>query len=66
MGVVDELVQDKSSEDYDACICGDYRYQHENGNGECKVCGWMKHPEGGCHKFVLCQKANDTRNLPIR
>lgn len=50
----------------DICICGDYREQHENETGKCRVCHWRPYPEGGCQKFVLAQRANDPRNLPIR
>jgi hypothetical protein len=23
---------------YDVCMCGDYRYQHENNDGICELC----------------------------
>ncbi len=50
----------------DICICGDYRSQHEKGTGKCNVCHWMTYPEGGCQKFILAQKGDDPRNLPLR
>jgi len=53
-------------EDFDICICGDYRHQHENGTGKCNVCHWMPYPEGGCIEFVLAQRGDDPRNLPLR
>ncbi|GAG89901.1 unnamed protein product [marine sediment metagenome] len=48
---------DYRDEDFDICECGDYRHQHENGDGECKVCRWNNSipSEKPCQKFV---KAN--------
>jgi hypothetical protein len=36
--------------DFDICECGDYRHQHENGTGRCKM------PDDLCHGFKPCLK----------
>jgi hypothetical protein len=36
--------------DFDVCECGDYRHQHENGEGRCKM------PDDLCHGFQPCLK----------
>lgn len=33
---------------YEICACGDYRHQHENGTGKCKM------PNDLCHGFEPC------------
>jgi len=54
------------NENLDICICGDYRQNHENGIGKCLVCHYMPYPEGGCQRFILAEKADDERKLPIK
>lgn len=34
----------------DVCTCGDYRKDHENGTGRCRM------PNDLCHGFVPCEK----------
>lgn len=34
--------------DFDTCECGDYRHQHEDGKGKCKM------PDDLCHGFEPC------------
>lgn len=41
--------------DFDACYCGDYRHQHENGTGKCKL-GSLCTPTR-CLKFRLHKEA---------
>jgi len=36
--------------DFDICECGDYRHQHENGEGKCQM------PDDLCHGFEPCLK----------
>ena len=36
-------------EDYDVCACGDYRHQHFEGHGRCRM------PDDGCHGFKSCE-----------
>ena len=43
--------------DFDACDCGDYRHQHENGTGRCKL-GSLCTPSH-CQKFRLHQQATE-------
>lgn len=43
--------------DFDLCKCGDYRHQHENGTGRCKL-GERCTP-GFCQKFRLSQRATE-------
>jgi len=42
-----------SGRDLDECACGDYRYQHRDGHGKCKVCGDSRAPYDGCTRFRL-------------
>ena len=46
------MVRDPSlkDEDFDECECGDYRIQHENGVGRCKM------PDDICHGLMPCLK----------
>jgi len=34
---------------FDICECGDYRVQHENGTGPCRM------PDDLCHGFQPCE-----------
>ena len=34
--------------DFDVCECGDYRHQHENGTGKCRM------RDDACHGFKPC------------
>ena len=36
--------------DYEECVCGDYRFQHKDWQGRCSV------PDCGCQKFILTQR----------
>ncbi len=37
----------------DVCYCGDYRHQHEDGDGRCRLNG-LGHPGGSsCNRFRL-------------
>jgi hypothetical protein len=52
-----DLIQLRS--DYDICECGDYRHNHEDKTGRCKVCSWQKSlPDTEvCKEFRLQQRA---------
>jgi hypothetical protein len=41
----------------DQCFCGDYRSQHVDGTGACRVCGNSKAPYDGCRKFRFAKHA---------
>lgn len=43
--------------DFDCCECGDYRHQHVNGSGACKL-GSLCTP-GRCQKFRLSREATE-------
>ncbi len=43
--------------DYDLCVCGDYRLQHENGTGKCTVCEYTENLSPKCKEFRLAEKA---------
>jgi len=47
-----------TDEDYDECECGDYRIQHENGIGKCKMRDDICHGFEPCLKFRLLRKNN--------
>jgi len=38
----------RNPRDFDICECGDYRHQHENGVGKCRM------PDDLCHGFKPC------------
>lgn len=48
-------------EDFDECECGDYRVEHKQGIGPCKVCRWNNPiPESKpCQEFRLFSKAKE-------
>lgn len=39
--------------EWDTCLCGDYRRDHQGGTGKCKL-RWL-HPDCGCGAFRLDQ-----------
>lgn len=43
-------------EDFDICECGDYRHQHENGIGRCKMPDDLCHGLEPCLTFRLAEK----------
>lgn len=52
-----ELEREFDLPDFDVCYCGDYRHQHVNGSGKCKLedlC-WP----GRCQKFRLDREASE-------
>jgi len=44
--------------DFDECVCGDYRIQHENGTGKCKMPNDICHGCEPCLEFRLFRKNN--------
>lgn len=44
--------------DYDICECGDYRHQHEDGVGRCRM------PDDGCHGFKPCLRFRLSEEAP--
>lgn len=49
---------------FDECECGDYRSQHEDGQGECRVCRWNPVvPNQSCLKFKLAKSAKADANV---
>lgn len=47
-----------SDSNIDICKCGDYRRQHIDGSGKCKICSSNNLP-GPCHKFEIASKLSD-------
>ncbi len=42
---------------YDVCECGDYRRDHVNGTGRCRMPNDLNHGFRSCERFVLDQAA---------
>lgn len=47
--------------DFDTCVCGDYRHQHVNGVGACRLNGLGHGGPGLCRKFQIGEAAT---NIP--
>ncbi len=47
----------RSLNDYDICCCGDYRHQHENGTGKCRMPDDICHGMQPCESFRLAERA---------
>ncbi len=47
--------------DFDQCACGDYRHQHVNGTGACRLndLGHGMGNMGKCYKFRLAKEASE-------
>lgn len=43
----------------DICQCGDFRSQHENGSGRCRVCFGNNAPYDRCGRFQFAHVASD-------
>jgi hypothetical protein len=42
--------------DEDTCKCGDYRRQHQNGTGACKICEWNGPVR--CERFEMASESS--------
>lgn len=41
----------------DVCECGDYRSQHDNGSGPCRLCVGKRQGWPRCQRFRLAKRA---------
>ena len=54
------MVRTWAISDFDACDCGDYRHQHIDGTGQCRL-GSLCTPSH-CQQFRLCLPASEIPN----